>query len=802
MAHLSNTIDSSALRAPRSALAWLLDLYAERDRVVLWFVTDDDRRLRLEDPFAPSFFADAADAADDEGDAPALQAWVAAAPGLEWLGPTERLDLWRGRPRPVFEIRVTDLTRAGANLRALARRFPELTLFNCDIPPEIHYNYARGLFTTARCAITHDGTRLLRAEVLGDPMDTGFTLPHLRTVELAAEGLRLGRRPGLRSLALTAEGRTQVWDGGDPRDLLADFAATLRTLDPDLIWTDGGDAALFPVLLALAGRFGLDLALDREPAVRRRLATAGRSYMSYGKILYMAPDYPLFGRWHIDRHNSFWAHTTGLEGLVEVARMSKIPLQRAARRSIGTGISSIELDHAYREGYLIPWKKSQPERWKSAATLLRSDRGGLVYQPIVGVHEDVIELDFVSMYPSIMVRNNISPETLECDCCEDGPTVPEIGYRVCRRRVGLIPRSIGAIVDKRREYKRLMKAPPQPGETAAETAARRARCKSRQEALKWLLVCCFGYLGYRNARFGRIEAHESTCAISREKLLVAREVCEARGFRVLHAIVDCVWIQRPGTTTAAEIEETIAAINAATDLTIALEGRYRWIAFLPSRMNPEAPVPNRYFGSFQDGSLKYRGIEIRRGDTAPYVQAVQGRLLELLAGSGSLAACRARRAELLEAVADAEARLRTRDVPLEELLLERRTSREAEEYRGNAMTAVAARQARAAGYALHAGEAVRYLVIDHANPDPNSRLRLAALLRDDDGYDIAFYTAQVREAALTLLAPVLGETRAQLFPDEAPRDRAAKSKHPKQPAKAAPSAGVTQLDFLQELFGK
>ena len=30
----------------------------------------------------------------------------------------------------------------------------------------------------------------------------------------------------------------------------------------------------------------------------------------------------------------------------------------------------------------------------------------------------------------------------------------------------------------------------------------------QQNALKWLLVTCFGYTGYKNARFGRIEAHE------------------------------------------------------------------------------------------------------------------------------------------------------------------------------------------------------------------------------------------------------------------------------------------------------
>ena len=43
---------------------------------------------------------------------------------------------------------------------------------------------------------------------------------------------------------------------------------------------------------------------------------------------------------------------------------------------------------------------------------MRSDQGGLVYQPTIGLHYDVAEIDFISMYPSIMVHFNISPETV------------------------------------------------------------------------------------------------------------------------------------------------------------------------------------------------------------------------------------------------------------------------------------------------------------------------------------------------------------------------------------------------------
>ncbi|MGH7743442.1 MAG: hypothetical protein ACREQ5_01280 [Candidatus Dormibacteria bacterium] len=42
------------------------------------------------------------------------------------------------------------------------------------------------------------------------------------------------------------------------------------------------------------------------------------------------------------------------------------------------------------------------------------------------------------------------------------------------------------------------------------------RYKLQRESLKWLLVCCFGYAGYKNARFGKIEAHEAINAVARD----------------------------------------------------------------------------------------------------------------------------------------------------------------------------------------------------------------------------------------------------------------------------------------------
>lgn len=54
------------------------------------------------------------------------------------------------------------------------------------------------------------------------------------------------------------------------------------------------------------------------------------------------------------------------------------------------------------------------------------------------------------------------------------------------------------------------------------------------------------------------------------------------------------------------------------------------LALLPSRLDERVPVANRYFGVFGDGTMKLRGIEARRRDTAPWVAQVQQEILGLL----------------------------------------------------------------------------------------------------------------------------------------------------------------------------
>jgi DNA polymerase elongation subunit (family B) len=89
-----------------------------------------------------------------------------------------------------------------------------------------------------------------------------------------------------------------------------------------------------------------------------------------------------------------------------------MPLHTASRASIGTSMSSLQFYQAIKDDVLIPRNKSIPEAFKSAYELLVGDRGGFVYEPRVGIHDDIGEVDFASMYPALMVKHNISAETV------------------------------------------------------------------------------------------------------------------------------------------------------------------------------------------------------------------------------------------------------------------------------------------------------------------------------------------------------------------------------------------------------
>jgi DNA polymerase-2 len=279
--------------------------------------------------------------------------------------------------------------------------------------------------------------------------------------------------------------------------------------------------------------------------------------------------------------------------------------------------------------------------------------------------------------------------------------------------------------------------------------------QQRQNALKWMLVTCFGYLGYKNARFGRIEAHEAVTAFGRDKLLAAKEICEAQGYEILHGLTDCLWIHK-GDMRDDDLQGLCRRVSVATGVKLALEGVYRWIAFLPSRQNRERPVATRYFGVFADGQVKARGLICRRRDTPPFVRRAQEALLSRLATAANSADLAELKPELEEMAAGFRQRLQEGGLNPQELVVTRVLSQPLEDYRVDTPTALAMRQLQQAGIMVRPGEKVRFVHRERRGPK-ELRVQAVPFLEGLEGYDTDTYLELLERAVVEVMAGVFGE---------------------------------------------
>jgi DNA polymerase II len=724
-----------------SISGWLFDVYPSERGVTLWFIGRDGCRLRCFSAFTPSFFLHL-----NDSDAKRAAVLANRCPVPVSLATTTRTEIHTGDSIDVLQVFVRDPMQFKEVVWYFEKFFPHFAFFNSDISVEQQFLYETQLFPLAlgEYEISNDG-ELLLWNLHDDREAFEYELPPFSIMQLRnGNDFVPPKYQKFLQLEISYDNRTYALEQDSPRELLEAFNWHLHHCNPDLLVTDYGDAILLPKILQLSKQFNIPLLLNRDTEAQHR-TTKESSFFQYGKIVHKDGAFTLAGRWHIDANNSFTVTEADLDGLFEMTRLTQMCGQRQGRASIGTSMSSMQLSWAYRNNVLIPSKKREPEEFKSAATLLLADRGGLIFNPPLGYHEDVAELDFVSMYPSIMVNNNVSPETINCRCCNN-EAVPELGYTICEKRKGVVPETLRGVVAKRAYYKRKKK------EFKGKDELLFKRYDCRQSALKWMLVSCFGYLGYKNARFGRIEAHESINAFSRDIILTAKEIAENCGYTLLHAIIDCVWLKKPGATQN-DHEELTRKISTRVGIDISLEGIYNWILFPASKTDPYITTANHYVGWYRHGDIKMRGIEARRRDTPKFIKNMQKAMLDKMSSAKNVKEVSLLVPEILEIARSFIVLLQSGRANPMELVLKRHIMHEANEYTNNSISAVVSKMVEEMGVHLSAGESIEFIILDQSGKKKPEKAKPIALYAFEDGYDIEQYTELALRAVETLLLP-------------------------------------------------
>jgi DNA polymerase I len=684
---------------------------------VAWSLTGDgvERRERA---YHPTLYA----WATDRGSLGDVVDRLAGHPAVVAARRVERRPSWRHDARPVLAVDLLGLDDVERVAGRVARtgRPGTYRLFNVDLAREFRFCLETGT----------DPTPAREPTVLGLSAPPATFAEGGRLDELAVDP------PG------DAAGRTTTGDAGgrtvtgDPAEVAADAAALVDAHDPDVLRLS--TARLVPRLFDAAAADREAYALGREPGYEQLAAAS--SYDSYGRVGHSPARYAVPGRALVDESNSFLLEKANLAGLLDVVERSGKPLQEAAWASIGNVLTSMQVRHAAERDVLVPWRAWRPELFKSAATLHAADRGGFTFAPDVGVHGDVHELDFASLYPSIMVTRNVSPETVRCDCHPDREDVPGLDYAICPEP-GYLPAVLEPLVADRQAIKDRLESVEEPDERAA--------LQGEADALKWILVACFGYQGFDNAKFGRVEAHEAINAFAREILLDAKDALEAAGWRVLHGIVDSIWVTPMADREQTPLETVAVEVSERAGIPLEYETAYDWVAFCPRR-DDDAGALTRYFGKVADeptgdpDSYRRRGIEARQRSTPDYVADVQLDLVATFDRTRDPAAVCDRLAGHLRD-------LRQGDVDAGRLAIRNRVSKPADAYAHRTRTVAALERAGDAGFDRHPGQDVRYVVVDD---DRTGRDRVALASEAPATYDAAFYADELHRAAASVLSPL------------------------------------------------
>ncbi len=517
---------------------------------------------------------------------------------------------------------------------------------------------------------------------------------------------------------------------GNEEETIDNFLHRWNSIDPDLVIVSNSQ------LLKL-----LNKKVDSQKTSLGRIRqfqklAGGNTVSSYGKRQHKAARYNVPGRIVIDRSNSFMLGEATLEGLWGLVRRSYRPMQELAWGSIGRILTSMEVKKAYlEENTLTPWKNWEGEKPKKASTLHKADRGGFIFNPKPSIHKNVYEADFASLFPNIMVKRNISPETVCCDCC-DNEEVPELGYSICEKKEGFIGKVLEPLVEDRQQMKEII--------SEIEDEEEYNNVKGSIDAIKWILVSCFGYMGHAHASYGAIECHQAIQAIDREIMLKTKEIFEDSGYRVSHGIIDSIWVQEENSSK--DFEQVCGEISQEIGIELEPEHKFEWCAFVPrSSSDADIATLNRYFGKKQNGEFKTAGIEIEQSSSCKYIKDSQMEMIEVLDKTMSAEA-------VINKLREQIRMLESLQVPINQLIKKKKPSKTLENYQVNNRTVSALKRSENHGITVKPGQSIGFVVRnDKANLMDRTRLDFEV---KEGEYDSMFYKKELIRAAESILSPL------------------------------------------------
>ncbi len=761
------------------------EVVGREPQVILWGISEAEERIVLIDRrFRPYFYALLA--RDANASEVARRVKSLSKPRSPIIGVEEDERKYFGRPRKVLRIR-TVLPEAVREYREEVKRIDGIEdVLEADIRFAMRYLIDHDLFPFAWYRVEAEpleskmGFRVDRVYVVkGDPEPVyaealaPTRLPDMRVLAFDIEvynkrgSPRPERDPVIIIAVKTSDGDEVLFtaDGLDDRKPIREFVEFVKKYDPDIIVGYNNNHFDWPYLLKRAHVLGIKLDVTRrvgaEPttSVHGHISVPGRlnvdlydyaeempeikiksleevaeylGVMKKGERV-LIPWWEIPHYWDDERKRPLLLQyarddvraTYGvaekiLPFAIQLSYVTGLPLDQVGAMSVGFRLEWYLIRAAFKMKELVPNRVERPEE---------SYRGAIVLEPLRGVHENIAVLDFSSMYPSIMIKYNVGPDTLvrpgeecpECGCW----VAPEVKHRFRKCPPGFFRLVLERLLELRRRVKEEMKKyPPDSPEYRV--------LDERQKALKILANASYGYMGWSGARWYCRECAEAVTAWGRHLIRTAIEIARKLGLKVIYGDTDSLFV----TYDPEKVKKFIEIVEKKLGFEIKLEKVYKRVFFTEAK--------KRYAGLLEDGRIDIVGFEAVRGDWCELAKEVQSNVAEIVLKTGDVN-------RAIEYVRRVIRELEEGKIPVEKLVIWKTLSKRIEEYATEAPHVVAAKRMKAAGYQVSPGDKIGYVIVKGGGRI-SQRAWPYFMVKDPKQIDVNYYIEhQVIPAALRIL---------------------------------------------------
>ena len=409
-----------------------------------------------------------------------------------------------------------------------------------------------------------------------------------------------------------------------------------------------------------------------------------------------------------------------LDFAMQLSSLTSLPLDHVMTAAVGFRVEWFLIKQAQKIGELIPKRIEQP---------YRPYAGGLVLSPKPGLHENISVLDFKSMYPNIMIKYNLSPDTYiapdEPEPADGAYEAPEVKHKFCKAPPGFYKEALTYLINVRDTIRQRMK-------TLNQKTVEYRILDARQKAVKIITNAAYGYAGWIGAKWYIKPVAEAASAWGRHAILSATEMAEKAGLRVVYGDTDSLFLNYDQT----KVQKLVEEIKRELKLEVEVGEVYRRIFFTEAK--------KRYAGLREDGSLDIVGLEVIRGDWAEVAKKVQEHVLEIILKEQSPK-------KAIDYVRSVIADLKHRKVPLHDLIIWKTLTKPPEDYAIKAPHVEASKMLKEKGWRLTGGDKVGYVIL-MGKGRLYSRVKPYVFAKYDE-LDVDYYiTNQVLPAAVRILS--------------------------------------------------